>query len=210
MMRALVVAVAALATVVTVAVGPAAALAPAPAAAAGKAARARVSRADVEKRLRATERPLSAGDLMSLGGAEAEATLVAIARDRKAEPLLRARATGALAAAVGAAARAFLLEVVRRAAPEEDAGERAVLRRAAIALGWQGGPGAPEPLGSLLTHTDPDVRIDAALALGLTRLPAAAQLLRAHLPVERDTRVRANVERQLRTVEATLTPSRAP
>jgi HEAT repeat protein len=172
--------------------------------------RARPTRAEVEKRLRASERPLSAGDLMSLGGAAAETMLVAIARDRKADPVLRARAAGALAAAVTPAARAFLVDVVTRAAPDDDPGERAILRRAAIALGWQGGPSAPEPLAGLLTHSDPDVRIDAALALGLTRLPAAAQRLRAHLPIEQDARVRANVERQLRAVEATLTPPPRP
>jgi HEAT repeat protein len=169
---------------------------------------ARASRADVEKRLRASERSLAAGDLLQLGGAEAEAVLVAIARDRKAEPLLRTRATAALGVAVTPAARAFLLEVVRRGAPEADATERGVLRRAAVALGWQGGPGAPEPLAGLLDHPDPEVRIDAALALGLTRLPTAAQLLRGHLPVEKDPRVRANIERQVRTIEATLTPPR--
>jgi len=54
------------------------------------------------------------------------------------------------------------------------------------------------------------VRIDAALALGLTRLESAAELLRQRLPAEKDARVRTQIGRQLRVIEAALTPPPAP
>jgi hypothetical protein len=73
-----------------------------------------------------------------------------------------------------------------------------------VALGWQGGPSAPPALGALLAHADPDVRTDAAVGLGLTRLAPAATLLRNHLAVEKDEKVRSNVGRQLSVIEASL------
>ena len=115
---------------------------------------------------------------------------MAIAGDAAAEATLRGRATGALAHAASPRARTFLMDVVTRAADDRTPPSALVLRRAAVALGWQGGPTAPPPLGALLAHADPEVRTDAAVGLGLTRLAPAASLLRNHLAVEKDARVR--------------------
>ena len=54
--------------------------------------------------------------------------------------------------------------------------------RAAVALGWQAGGRAVDVLALLLDHADPEVRSDAALALGLTRAHAAEKPLRWSLP----------------------------
>jgi hypothetical protein len=184
------------------------------------------TRQQVEQLLRASERPPGPADLAAIGTG-AEDALVAIAADAAAEVMLRGRATGALAHAASPRARRFLMDVVTRGAPADPAAsggtnttanttanaganavasavDRLVLRRAAVALGWQGGPTAPPALGALLAHTDPDVRTDAAVGLGLTRLAPAASLLRNHLAVERDAKVRARVSRQLSTIENSL------
>ncbi|HEY0712749.1 MAG TPA: HEAT repeat domain-containing protein, partial [Polyangia bacterium] len=87
-----------------------------------------------------------------------------------------------------------------------------LLRRAAVTLGWIGGPLAPPALAPLLEHADPDVRADAAVGLALTRLPAAAEILRARLARESDARVRGHISRQLSVIDTALaapaTPSR--
>ncbi len=170
--------------------------APVPTAPKTRPAAARPTTRDaVEKLLRATERPPGPADL-NTAGAGAEDALIAIAGDKAAEAVLRARATSAMAHAASPRARAFLLEVVTRGATQDPATatvtDRLVLRRAAVALGWQSGPGAPAPLGALLAHPDPDVRTDAAVGLGLTRLAPAANLLRNHLALEKDARVRGH------------------
>jgi hypothetical protein len=79
-----------------------------------------------------------------------------------------------------------------------------LLRRAAVTIGWVGGPLAPPALGPLLEHADPDVRADAAVGLALTRLPAAARLLRARLSRETDPRVRGHLTRQLSVIDTAL------
>jgi hypothetical protein len=180
------------------------------------------TRQQVERLLRATERPPGPVDLATAGPG-AEDALVDIAGDRKAEATLRARAAGALAHAASPRARAFLLDTVTRGAQAPtnanaganvganvganagaNAGDRLVLRRAAVALGWQGGPTAPPALGTLLAHADPEVRTDAAVGLSLTRLAAAATSLRNHLPVEKDPKVQAHIARQLNALESSL------
>jgi HEAT repeat protein len=117
---------------------------------------------------------------------------------------MRARAVSALALAPSWASREFLGKLVGSTAMAKDAADLLLIRRAAMALGWQGGPAAPPLLAGLLEHTDPEVRVDAALALGLTRLPHAAELLRSRLDVESDGRVRGYISRQLRIVENAL------
>jgi HEAT repeat protein len=59
----------------------------------------------------------------------------------------------------------------------------------------------PARLGPLLDHEDPEVRLDAAIALGLTRLAPAADLLRKRMDVEPVPRVRSQMGRQLRVIE---------
>ena len=168
------------------------------------------ARESAEKLLRRSERAPGPAELAALGPG-AEAAMLAIARGdgvSEAEALLlRSRATSALAHLTSPRVRAFLIQVVSNPTRTADPAELLVLRRAAVALGWQGGPAAPEPLGGLLDHPDPEVRTDAAVGLGLTRLAPAATKLRARLPQEKDPRVRGHMERQLRTIEESLQAS---
>ena len=56
-----------------------------------------------------------------------------------------------------------------------------------------------------------DVRLDAAIGLGLTRAATAAPALRRQLAVEQAPRVRAQIERQLRALgESPVAPEKAP
>jgi HEAT repeat protein len=187
------------------------------------------ARASLEALLRKSSTPPSATDLAGVGR-NVDELLVSIARDAALDLPLRARAVGALARVPTAASRGFLMAMLedpedalapaaaRRpagkpapdAAPAGDDVTRTLLRRAAVSLGWIGGSLAPAALGPLLAHTDPDVRADAAVALALTRLPEAARLLRARLPIEPDPRVRGHLARQLNVVEGALGPATPP
>jgi len=131
---------------------------------------------------------------------EAPGALVQIAGDRAARLPLRARAMSALAYARTPEAHDFLENFVIRYMPSEGPGERQLLRKAAIALGWQAGGRAVEILGLLLDHADAEVRIDAAIALGLTRTRAAEKPLRTRLDRETDPGVRAQIEGQLKAL----------
>lgn len=158
----------------------------------------------VEARLRAVETPPGADELKVLGAGVPEA-LLAIAADPKAEILVRARATSALGFFPSAVVRERLLAMLAPAGPEAPPatqGELLLARKAAMALGWQAA-GVKEVAG-LLEHGDADVRIDAAFALGLTRLPAAAERLRVRSVVEKDTRVQRQIERQLRVLDEAI------
>jgi hypothetical protein len=176
----------------------------------------RVARGTVEARLRAYE-PGPASGWQSLG-AGADEALVEIGRDPKVDVLIRARAVSALGYFPTPPARRFLEQMIASGAgevarptptkPGSDAGERLLLRRACVALGWMGGLGVPARLGPLLGHADPDVRIDAAIGLGLTRLGAAADLLRKRVDTEAEPRVRAQMGRQLRVLEDALAAAR--
>jgi HEAT repeat protein len=164
---------------------------------------ARANREAVLKLLGASERTPNERELRALGS-EVDGVLIGLARDGKLEPKLRARAVSALAFAPSGASRAYLSKVVTGVDAAKDGTDLLLLRRAAVALGWQGGPSAPPLLGGLLTHPDPEVRIDAALALGLTRMAGAADLLRARLEDEPEARVRTHLTRQLRVIESAL------
>src|SRR5437763_503691 len=71
---------------------------------------------------------------------------------------------------------------------------RGTLRRAAT-LG-----AAVAVLVGLLDHDDAEVRLDAVVALGLTRTRRAEKPLRDRLAVEPDAAVRSQIESQLRTL----------
>jgi HEAT repeat protein len=174
------------------------------------AARPRATRSTVEARLRAYE-PGNASGWQALGPGADEA-LVEIGRDPKVEVLIRARAVSALGYFPTAPARRFLEQTVAPGASDParpaDAGDRLLLRRAAVALGWIGGLEVPARLGPLLAHSDPEVRVDAAIGLGLTRLSGAADLLRKRFDVEPVPRVRSQIGRQLRVIEDALAAAR--
>ncbi len=166
-------------------------------------------RAAVESRLRAHGLPQAPAAWKALGS-RVDEVLVAIGGDAKVEAPIRARAMGALAFFPTPAARRFLEDTIERRAASSDPSDRLMVRRAAVALGWIGGVTAAARLGPLIENADPDVRQDAAVGLGLTRLPAAADLLRKRLAAEPVARVRAHIERQLRTIESALAAAPVP
>jgi hypothetical protein len=178
------------------------------------------TRAALVALLRPSAPPPGTDELAALGSG-VEDQLIAIARDDHEELSLRARAVTALGRAPlpTTATRLFLTGLLKpRAAPDKagrpDAGatppaaaanaDLLLLRRAIVALGTIGGGRAPDLLAPLLAHADPDVRADAAVALALTRLPKAAEHLRARLALETDGRVRGLIARQLNVVDAAL------
>jgi HEAT repeat protein len=168
---------------------------------------ARATRSAVEAKLRAYEAGAASG-WQALGPGTDEA-LAEVSRDPKVEVLVRARAVSALGYFPTATARRCLEQTVESKAATRDPADRLLLRRAAVALGWQGGVGVPARLAPLLDHEDPEVRVDAAIALGLTRLGKAADLLRKRMDVEPVARVRSQIGRQLRVVEEALAASAA-
>ncbi len=168
---------------------------------AGPAAPAgRPDRATVETRLRANTLPTSAAEWQALGPGTDE-ILVAIAGDAKADLQLRLHAVGALGVTSTRAGRALLESVVKQKAASADAGDKLLLRKAALALGWAGGNAVPAQIGPLLDHPDPDVRIDAAIGLGLTRSEEAADRLRKRFDVETVPKVRNQIGRQIRLID---------
>jgi hypothetical protein len=60
--------------------------------------------------------------------------------------------------------------------------------------------GTVAQIAGLFENEDDDVRLDAAIGLGLTRAAAAATFLRRQLAVEQTPRVREQIERQLRNL----------
>jgi hypothetical protein len=97
--------------------------------------------------------------------------------------------------------RRFLDQLIDDKAESIDPTERLLLRRAAIARGWLGGPGVEARLAKLFENADPELRVDAAIGIGLTRGGDAAHLLRRQLAVENTARVREQIGRQLRALD---------
>ncbi len=156
----------------------------------------------VQAHLRAHDEISSRRDLAVLGTG-VDGVLVEIASDTKLDASLRSRAVSALGFFSTAASRAFL-EATIKAGRASQPGEILLLRRAVVALGWQGGGGTASLVGPLLSHAEPDVRLDAALALGMLRTKEAAALLRRRIDLEPLPKVRLNMGRQLRVIEDAL------
>ncbi|HEX7597716.1 MAG TPA: HEAT repeat domain-containing protein, partial [Polyangia bacterium] len=153
--------------------------------------------------------PASAADWRALGTGTDE-VLIAIAGDDKADLQLRSRAVTALGTLSTRPVRAFLESVIKQKASATDPGEKLLLRKAVVALGWVGGAAVPALLGPLLKHPDPEVRIDAAIALGFTRSEDAAALLRERFDVETVPKVRSQIGRQLNLIEEAAAAARRP
>ena len=135
--------------------------------------------------------------------ATADGILTVVAADRAASETVRGRALSALAYAHTSRAHAFLENFIIEKTPSSAPVDRVLLRRAATALGWQGGARVVEVLGPLLDNGEAEVRLDAAAALGLTRAREAESPLRARLTVETDPAVRRQIEAALKAVTAT-------
>lgn len=164
------------------------------------AAPGRIARATVEDRLRKYQPDPAAWRAL---GAGVDERLMEIVADGKVEVLLRARALSTLAYFPGAAARKVLETTVEGKAGSSDAGDRLLVRKAAVSLGWLGGARVPGILAPLLDSPDAEVRLDAAIALGLTRLPAAAETLRQRLELEPVPQVKAQISRQIQLIDET-------
>ena len=164
--------------------------------------------AELERLLLASERPPTAETLRAFGP-KTDERLIALAKGGNANPKLVDRAMSALAFTPTPAAIRFLEAKVGELPDSQEAKALPTLRRAAIALGWIAPASAPPLLERLYDRPEPEVRADASLALGLTRLPDAAAVLRKRLAVEPDDRVRALIARQLEVVEAALLPAHA-
>ncbi len=132
--------------------------------------------------------------------ASAEPALAAIAGDAAAPSPVRGRALSALAYARSGRAHAFLENFIIKKTPSRDPADHALVRRAAMALGWQSGPRLTEVLGPLLDSDDRDVRMDAAAALGLGRAHDAEKVLRDHLAVETDPAVKQQIASALKAI----------
>jgi len=171
--------------------------------AAAKPAPSKMPRATIEPRLRNYKPDPAAWRALGPGTDEA---LIEIAGDGKAEVLLRSRAVSTLSYFPTPATRKFLEGTIAGKAASPDASDRQLLGKAAVALGWLGGVHVPEQLAPLLDHLDPDVRLDAAIGLGLTRLPTAAEALRKRLDIETVARVRAQISRQIQVIDASRVP----
>jgi HEAT repeat protein len=126
--------------------------------------------------------------------------LLAIAADDRIPGLVRARAVAALRLYPSTETRSFLDRVLQAKAKTTDATDRLIVRRAAVALGWIAGPDACAQLALLFENVDTEVRVDAAIGLGLTRAADAPALLRKQLAVESVPRVRDQIQRQLRAL----------
>lgn len=135
--------------------------------------------------------------------ATADGILTVIAVDRAASETVRGRAVAALAYARTPRVHAFLENFIIEKTPSSVPFDRVLLRRAATALGWQGGARVVEVVAPLLDHSDAEVRLDAAAALGLARAREAEAPLRARLAVETDAAVQRQIEAALRAVTAT-------
>jgi hypothetical protein len=165
------------------------------------------TRAAVETRLRANTQPSAATEWRAMGPGIEDA-LIALAADPKVELSIRGRAVSALGLVSTRPGQAFLEKVVKESAASTDAGEKLILRKAAVALAWLGGAAVPGQIGPLLQHSDPDVRLDAAIGLGLTRSEQAAELLRERFGVETVPKVRSQIGRQLAQVEQAVDAAR--
>ena len=136
--------------------------------------------------------------------------LMAIVADARVQGLLRARAAAALRLVPTPEVRAFLGKLVQTKAKASDAADRLILRRTAVALGWMAGPDASEQLALLFENEDAEVRLDAAIGIGLTRSATAPSLLRRQLAVETAARVRDQIERQLHALAQVQSEAEKP
>lgn len=139
-----------------------------------------------------------------------EDPLMTIASDTRVDGLIRSRAVAALRVVPTKGVQSFLGKLIEAKAKATDASDRLIVRRAAVALGWMVAPGAAEKLALLFENEDAEVRLDAAIGIGLTRAETAATLLRRQLAVESVPRVRDQIERQLRALpESSPEPDKA-
>jgi HEAT repeat protein len=152
----------------------------------------------------------TAAELRALGKTP-DQSLMALSSDAHAAGLVRARATAGLRFFPTPEVQTFLGKLIQKNAKATDATDRLIVRRAALALGWMVVADAPNTLALLFDNDDVEVRVDAAIGLGLTRSEAAVGHLRRRLAVESAPRAREQIERQLRAMgQPTNQPEKLP
>jgi len=143
-------------------------------------------------------------------GKDADLVLIDIARDTHASTTLRTRAVDALAASGTVVGREHLVRITTANNNEADL---PLVRKALLGLGWMHDGRIVDNAGPWLEHKAPAVRLDAAVALALSKNPQAFELLERHNRTEKDTDVRHKIQlliKQYRDEQPKSVPKSAP
>ncbi|MDX2018669.1 MAG: hypothetical protein SF187_00405 [Deltaproteobacteria bacterium] len=156
-----------------------------------KAPTAPATRAGVEAALTKEGRPIAPADVQAMGK-DADLVLIDIVRDAQASAALRGRAIDALAASGSVVARDQLVRIVK---PTQNEVELAMVRRALLGLGWLHDGRILANAGPWLEHDSAAVRLDAAVALALSKNPEGIEMLEKHNRREKDRDVKQKIQR---------------
>lgn len=155
---------------------------------------ATATRPAVEELLSKEGGPLAPKDIKAMGK-DADLVLIDIARDAHAATALRTRAVDALAASGTVVGREHL---VRLTAVNTNEADLPLVRKALLGLGWMHDSRIVHNAGPWLEHKAPAVRLDAAVALALSKNPQAFELLERHNRNEKDADVRQKIQRLIK------------
>lgn len=170
---------------------------------------AAATRTVVEGLLSKEKGPLAPKDIKAMGK-DADLVLIDIARDTHASTTLRTRAVDALAASGTVVGREHLVRITTANTNEADL---PLVRKALLGLGWMHDGRIVDNVGPWLEHKAPAVRLDAAVALALSKNPQAFELLERHNRTEKDSDVRQTIQRlikQYRDEQPKAAPKAAP
>lgn len=156
-----------------------------------KAPPAPATRASVEAALTKEGRPIAPADVQGMGK-DADLVLIDIVRDAHSSAALRVRAIDALAASGSVVARDQLVRIVK---PTQNEVDLAMVRRALLGLGWLHDGRILANAGPWLEHDSAAVRLDAAVALALSKNPEGIEMLEKHNRREKDRDVKQKIQR---------------
>lgn len=159
--------------------------------AAPKTPTAQATRASVEAVLVKEGGPMAPKDVQAMGK-DADLVLIDIVRDAHASAVLRGRAIDALAASGTVVARDQLVRIVK---PTQSEVDLALVRKALLGLGWLRDGRILANAGPWLDHDSAPVRLDAAVALALSKNEDAIELLQRHNRTEKDVNVKRQIQR---------------
>jgi hypothetical protein len=152
------------------------------------------TRPAVEERLSKEGGRLAPKDIKAMGK-DADLVLIDISRDSHASTTLRTRAVDALAASGTVVGREHL---VRLTAANTNEADLPLVRKALLGLGWMHDSRIVDNAGPWLEHKATAVRLDAAVALALSKNPQAFELLERHNRGEKDVEVRQKIQRLIK------------
>lgn len=162
------------------------------------------TRAGVEAALTKDGRKLVHADVKAMGK-DADHVLIDIFRDGHAPVGLRGRAIDALAASGSVVARNQLVSIVKATQSEV---ELSLVRKALLGLGWLHDARIVANVGPWLAHDSAAVRLDAALALALSKNIYATDLLETHIRTEKDSDLKRLITRLIAINRAEQPPPR--